>query len=297
MCNNKKCNCTPEFDAESAYKRLRERHNELAEIFAQYLTNAKISDRKLFDESAQRISDVLPYIIGGVRVSEGEYPECCLVGYRNNNNSVSWFCTGVLVHPRIILTAGHCFKPGYSFTVALNAIHQDQLAYAEIIDVKKAVQHIGYQQTRKFNDITVLVLSRAALTPPVNIAATDEINSSESTRLVGFGNDHINNDWGFGIKRTVDVPITSIRRRLSDPLDADEIRYDFESDIEFVAGGNGYDSCKGDSGGPAYIYVNGSRKLAGLTSRATAGAVNKCGEGGIYTRVDMHLDFIQSLIP
>jgi endonuclease G len=89
----------------------------------------------------------------------------------------------------------------------------------------------------------------------------------------------------------------SLRRDVADNLDAEESKYDYESDLEFVAGGKGYDSCNGDSGGPAYIIVDGVRKVAGLTSRATRGATTACGQGGIYTRVDVHLNFIESLIP
>ena len=63
-----------------------------------------------------------------------------------------------------------------------------------------------------------------------------------------------------------------------------------------MAGGDGHDSCNGDSGGPAYILVDGGRKVAGLTSRATEGATNPCGEGGIYTRVDTQREFINGVM-
>ena len=287
MSNKKGCPCSKEFDAEIAFKRLSEKYNDLAEIVANYFSEAKIADRAVRSESAQLMSELLIRIVGGSRVAEGEYPECCLVGTKNMNGTFDWFCTGVLVHPRIVLTAGHCFKPA-PYIIALNTINQNALSNAEIIDVKKAIPHAGYQQTRKFYDISVLVLSRPAATIPVQIADSNEINTALNTTLVGFGNDDIHSTVGFGIKRMVSVPITSIRRTVNDSLDADENRYDYESDLEFVAGGNGYDSCNGDSGGPAYIVVDGVRKLAGLTSRATAGANTPCGDGGIYTRVDAH---------
>ena len=88
------------------------------------------------------------------------------------------------------------------------------------------------------------------------------------------------------------VPITD-PRPASEP-DAEEV-LGFEGDLEFVAGGAGFDSCNGDSGGPAYIDVAGQRVVAGLTSRGTETARNPCGEGGIYTRVDVHLNFIRNV--
>ncbi|MCF0039794.1 S1 family peptidase [Dyadobacter fanqingshengii] len=297
MCNKRGCQCEENFDAEIAFKRLSEKYNDLAEIVANYLSEADIADRSIRAKSAQRMAELLIRIVGGSRVAEGEYPECCLVGTKNVNGTSDWFCTGILVHPRIVLTAAHCFQPGSSYVVALNTVNQNGLSKAEIIDVKKAVQHAGYQQTGKFNDISVLVLSRTAATVPIQIASSDEINTALNTTLVGFGNDDVNSTVGFGIKRVVSVPINSIRRAIHDNLDADENYYDYESDLEFVAGGNGYDSCNGDSGGPAYIVVDGVRKLAGLTSRSTARANTRCGDGGIYTRVDAHLNFISALTP
>jgi endonuclease G len=78
-------------------------------------------------------------------------------------------------------------------------------------------------------------------------------------------------------------------------LDKFEKKYGFESDYEFVAGGEGYDSCNGDSGGPAYIIVDGQRKVAGLTSRGIKSTFRPCGDGGIYTRPDAHKDFLDQI--
>ena len=64
---------------------------------------------------------------------------------------------------------------------------------------------------------------------------------------------------------------------------------------EIVAGGNGVDSCNGDSGGPAYVEVDGEVQLAGATSRATKNFTQPCGDGGIYTRVDRYVDWIRQV--
>nr|WP_315239967.1 serine protease [uncultured Flavobacterium sp.] len=292
-----KCNCNGEFHAETAYKRLSEKYNDLIEIITDNLVE---ENRMSVGRSATpelSLSELLIRIIGGKKVLPGDYPDCCLVGKQNGNGTLEWFCTGVLIHPRIIVTAAHCYKSNFSYVVALDTINQNALSDAEIITVKKAIPHPSYSQTWKFNDISVLVLSKNANTPPVLLATSNEINAARRTTLVGFGNDDVYSTVGFGTKRDVTVDIISIRTSRQDNLDEDESRYDYESDLEFVAGGNGYDSCNGDSGGPAYIIVDGVRKLAGLTSRSTKGAVNPCGEGGIYSRIDAHVDFIKSLTP
>ena len=135
---------------------------------------------------------------------------------------------------------------------------------------------------------------KSAATPPVRLATAAELGQALQTTLVGFGNDDVLSTRGFGIKREVTVPITHPPRGGGNPDEGEE-ELGFESDFEIVAGGAGFDSCNGDSGGPAYIDVAGQRVVAGLTSRATSTARNPCGEGGIYTRVDVHVDFIRAV--
>jgi len=137
-----------------------------------------------------------------------------------------------------------------------------------------------------------MILRRRANVTPVRLATAEEFLAAQETTLVGFGNDDILSTRGFGIKREVTVPILKTGDDASDDL---EEELGFDPDLEFVAGGEGFDSCNGDSGGPAYITVGGDRVAAGLTSRATETARNPCGDGGIYTRVDMHAAFIRRI--
>jgi secreted trypsin-like serine protease len=289
------CSQNTTFDAEQAYKNLSQKYIELADIVTAYMSQAGL-ERTARTNNARDLADLLARIVGGKPVAKGAYPECCLIGRRFTNGSMQWFCTGVLVHPRIVLSAAHCHQPPGSVAnvVALNCEDEDQLGDAQIISARRTVVHPNYASSG-LHDISVLILRKDATVKPVQIASTDEISAATRTTLVGFGNDDELSTRGFGIKREVEVDITHIRRTPAEDLDAAEEQLDFESDLEFVAGGNGYDSCNGDSGGPAYILVEGVRKVAGLTSRATKTATKPCGEGGIYTRVDKNLDFIQNV--
>jgi secreted trypsin-like serine protease len=285
-----------DFHTRIAFERLSKKYDELAQLVAASAADAPLpSTARAFkaERGAPRtIANAIARIVGGFPVAPGEFPECTLVGRRAFNGTVSWFCTGVLVHPRIVLTAAHCLDPARPANiVALRAEDVDHLENAELRVVRRMVRHPQYLNTG-FHDISVMILRRDATVPPVRLALAGELAQSQNTTLVGFGNDDVLSTKGFGIKREVTVPITDPSPGGGSPEDA-ELELGFDADLEFVAGGAGFDSCNGDSGGPAYIDVTGERAVAGLTSRGTETARNPCGDGGIYTRVDVHLAFIR----
>jgi endonuclease G len=284
-----------EGELQTAIDNLSRKYTQLAEVVARYMSQAGL-ERGTRAANAESMSELLGRIVGGFETAPGEYPDCCLIGRRFPNGTESWFCTGVLVHPRVVLTAAHCQDPAFAINVvALNAVNQTALSNAEIIGVRRVVVNPAYPQ-RIGNDISVLILRRNATVTPTPLASTADIAAAAKTLLVGFGNNDILSTKGFGIQRQVEVDITHVRRAAGDALDDDEEALGFESDLEFVAGGAGYDSCNGDSGGPAYVLVSGRRLVAGLTSRATEGATTPCGEGGIYTRVDTQREFINGVM-
>jgi len=301
----KNCSCgaaaQAEFDAETAHRNLAHKVQELANIMIAYMAEANLERPERATRAKSKALDA-ERIVGGVPTSK--FPECCLVGHRNSLGDFEWFCTGVLIHPRVVLTAGHCnvTPPGEQAptinVVALGVSSQDALEVqgAEILPVWRRRTHPGYVETGEVNDITVLLLGADAQTAPMRVATTAETSAAQDVALVGFGNSDINSSVGFGLKRTVSVPIDSIRRADGDDLRADEQKYGFDSSLELVAGGGGKDSCNGDSGGPAYIVVgDGSLRVAGLTSRAAGHPVHPCGDAGVYTRIDSNWDFVTKI--
>jgi hypothetical protein len=217
-------------------------------------------------------------IVGGVP-SPG-FPDCVAIG-----TDAGWCCSGTLVAPNVVVTAAHCVAGGCSRRVFTG----EDVAFpgdGQVIAVRDAVAHPGYRPPSPVNDLAVLILAEPADVAPRGIAAADAVRAAATVRLAGYGNTDAFSSGGYGRRRMVDVPLAS-----TDP------RYGADVATEFVAGAPflDRDSCNGDSGGPAYVQAGDDWYLAGATSRATASSRRPCGDGGIYTTVSAHLDWVRSV--
>lgn len=229
-------------------------------------------------------------IVGGEPVPAGKFMTTCCIGTLGE-----WFCTGILVHERVIVTAAHC---GGDVTSAFfGGPNIPTLGGTETpLPVRKAVVHPQYDRRALVrNDISVVILEEPSAQPPTPIATAAEIAAAEDVELVGFGYSDPVRPVGFGTKRQVNVPMAAVRKE-SEDLSLLEGTFGFSSNHEFVAGRKllGRDSCNGDSGGPAFIRTGDAYKVAGVTSRATKEFTSAalCGNGGIYVRLDIYRGWI-----
>jgi secreted trypsin-like serine protease len=225
-------------------------------------------------------------VIGGVRVPKGAFLDCVAVG-----SDSQWGCTGTLIAPDVVVTAGHCSS------VATRVFFGSDVTKAgKIVKVRQRVRHPDYRQGGRQNDLMVLLLqTRVENIAPRSLAKKTLIEKATDGRVVGFGNTDPLGSSGYGIKRQVDVPIASPSCKGSVDGESDRTAYGCDTGLEFVAGKPllAKDSCTGDSGGPFYIEEpDGSWVLAGATSRATNSAPNDCGDGGIYVRLDVYRTWI-----
>ena len=230
------------------------------------------------------VTDEPDSIIGGLATRD--FPDCCSVG-----NDDQFYCTGTLIAPNVVVTAGHCTG---ATRVFLKGYNINQPETGEIIRVKKENgEYLRY--VHETADLMVLVLEHDSIVTPRHVAQGLEVRDVENCTLVGFGTINFSGTQGYGVKRVVTVPITSLGCNSAEEAND----YGCEQGSEIVAGHRGLDrdSCKGDSGGPLYILSSfGEYYLLGATSRGASspdGPTRVCGDGGIYVRVDVYLDWIR----
>lgn len=215
-----------------------------------------------------------PHVVGGTPVKPGAWPDAVAVLARNAA------CTGTLIAPDVVLTAGHCIETD-PVVVVVDTIDYGQPG-GESIQVARAVAYPDWEHTY---DVGVVVLDHPAKARPRAIAAACTVRSGltegAALHLVGFG---LTSRAGTGDNTRLhegQIPVVDATCE-GDPACNPAVA----PGGEFTAGGDGIDSCFGDSGGPVYLDTPAGPALVGVVSRAYATGGPPCGGGGVYVRAD-----------
>lgn len=215
-------------------------------------------------------------VIGGHDAMAGKWPDVAAV----NDSAGDQQCTGTLIAPTVVITAQHCMDINPS-AVVIGTTSLNRPSEGEVIPV---IKHTGYPNGFRSFDVGVLVLQRASTKEPRKIAsgwAAVDIKNGATATVVGYG--AIDRDSLMYIPelQEADLPITD-----ADCTDSVGCNTLAQPAGELGAGGNGIDTCEGDSGGPLYITSDLGTFLAGVTSRGYDDNQFTCSEGGIYARPD-----------
>ena len=221
-------------------------------------------------------------VVGGSQVPSGKWPDAVAV------LGTSGTCTGTLVAPDVVLTAGHCAD------IDPVRVAVDTPTYTDG-GVRVAVaQVIPYPDWKNSYDVAVLVLAQPIEGVAPRALATsctyDGFARGSEVHLVGYG---LDDPTGTGTN-------TVLREAMATVLDPSCMggrgcRAQLAPGGEFVAGGDGINSCYGDSGGPVYLDTPRGVFAIGAVSRGVDGASEPCNGGGIYVRTDKIADWIETV--
>lgn len=207
------------------------------------------------DSSTQRI-------VGGEPANACEWPTTVSLGG----------CTGTLVHPRVVIYAAHCGD-----SVGVVRFGETPSGGGRQAAVQACEVSPDYGTKPGTDHAYCVLVERHAQTdipivPPLMGCETDILVPGAEVAVVGFGQD----DFGkTGTKRKVTTTINSVSAEAS-------------------IGGEGKDSCYGDSGGPVYIrHPDGAWRVFGITSY---GITADCGPGGWYSMMHAGMEWIEARV-
>jgi secreted trypsin-like serine protease len=222
-------------------------------------------------------------VVGGNDASRGEYPSVAEVTFG------PFLCTGTLVTPDWVLTAGHCGSvtgaavaspagwPPQLINVRIGGVTQSD---GEQRSVSQVVVHPDYLLTSGY-DISLLRLSQSSTMAPTQVAGAGERSiwtAGTLETIVGWGVTEEDGELPDNLQEAR-VPITT------DAYCAGAYS-DFDPNTMVCAGfpQGGVDTCQGDSGGPMFGKTSaGALRVVGTTSFGEGCA--RPGRPGVYGRV------------
>lgn len=251
-----------------------------------------------------------PRIVGGSLVPQGVHPAVAGIVFADGNVR----CTGVLVHPEVVLTAAHCVDAN-PVSVVLDTVNWRSPG-GTWVGIAEAYVHPDYAPDDLYAgpDLAALVLTEPVLVPPVPLASAclqPWVVDGAPVQLVGFG---ATEEDGSGLRSA----LRQGRTALVDASCASDVLDELETgcidalrpDGELIAGGGldldgdglpdpVVDSCVGDSGGPLLLPTDWGDAVLALTSRSLLGVDlqggDPCGDGGVYVRVDGRLAWLETV--
>jgi trypsin len=223
-------------------------------------------------------------IVGGHDAAPGAYPSIAEITFGS-----SFLCTGTLIAPDYVLTAGHCGSitgaaigtpAGWPAPLIDVRIGANRSGQGEKVPVSRVIVEPDYLATPG-HDITLLQLASDSTKAPTKVAGANEGSlwaAGTMETIAGWGTTSEGGDTPDTLQEA-QVPITS-------DATCAAAYSDFDPATMVCAGypQGGTDTCQGDSGGPLFgRTAAGDLKVVGATSFGEGCA--RAGKPGVYARV------------
>ncbi len=232
-------------------------------------------------------------IIGGKEMNGSEVYAAHIVGIYDA--SIGAICTGSILSPSIVVTAAHCVESSASsLRLVFGNDFNSRAIVIRNVDSTQTSPLWPFRQNAPTNtgDIALIRFSGglpSGYKPVKFLTDATKLSDGMTVTLAGFGASDV-----------VQVRDPKSGALTSDHQGAGKLRYT-ETTIataaftksEFLTDSSkGRGACHGDSGGPAFVNVNGDLVVTGVTSRSVNDPGDTCAVGAAYTNIPFYAKWI-----
>jgi secreted trypsin-like serine protease len=244
-------------------------------------------------------------VIGGHAASIAELPSLAFIQAEEQPIGI-FACTGTVVAPRVILTAGHCVEdiesgaitPASGYAVATGIANLTQVKKPDVSLVSQALVYPGFKPSQLRGDAGLLVLKAPVAAPVLPLAAAADNALLEPGTPISIAG------WGLTDAQAKNAP-AQLQTGSSVIQDSEYCKRQSERYYPFYSPtlqlcaidtpSHTVSGCFGDSGGPAIAQrTDGSPLEVGIVS--TGGPACSRFLPNIFTRVDQVSAWVASWI-
>ncbi|HEX4305136.1 MAG TPA: serine protease [Solirubrobacterales bacterium] len=243
-------------------------------------------------------------VIGGHNANIAEYPYLAFI--EGVQATAGYACTGTVVAPRVVLTAGHCVEDIESssivepslIAVATGVSNLKKIPHEQISKVERVLAYPSFNPTELHGDAGLLILTAPVSAPPVALATGEDASLYEPgdvLTVAGWGIDDRKTEHAPNQLQSAAVPIEEASRckngtkRFYPFFDPERQVCTLDAPHFHIT------TCHGDSGGPAIATrPDGTPVELGVTSLGD-GTCNPSSPA-VFTRVDQISSWVQSWI-
>lgn len=234
-------------------------------------------------------------IVGGQDATGTEPFSKHIVGLYDKK--IGAICTASILSETIVVTAAHCVESEpAALVVVFGTDFNSQNIVIQPVEDYQVSPIWAFRQNQELNSGDIALVKFAGglptgYTPAHFLTDAKKMTNNMDVLLAGFG-----------ASKVVKALDPKSGQMVADHQDAGKLRFVTTtmknatySKSEFLTeSSKGKSACHGDSGGPAYVEVDGEQVLVGVTSRSVGDDEDMCNVSAAYTSIPFYSSWIVS---